>query len=66
MANGEIASFEQFFLLSRCFQKSSAVYMRQNGSTGRKGLNNGKHPSKYFCMYVHIQIRQSVYSFPIK
>ena len=37
VAKGEIARFEQFFLLSLCFQKSSAVYV-QKASVGGKGL----------------------------
>ena len=40
VAKGEIACFEQFLLLSQCFQKTCAadVQMCQNASTGGKGF----------------------------
>ena len=39
MANGEIARFEQFQLLSQCFQKSSAAVASENIYTWVKDVD---------------------------
>ena len=54
MSKGEIACFEQFLNLSRCFQKSSV------GGLGLTEYNIEKKPSVWKECYVEVLVRESL------